>query len=222
MAVTPTVKRMVLPTGLAVRRLPFGIGRGLRMGVDFHRGDTRAYLGLYEVELNRHLRRIARPGYRSFDIGGHQGYDALVLAKLTGAPVVSVECDPAYCAEIRGNIAVNRGLPRIDIEQAFVAAEDDGGARVTIDSLAGRYFVPDLLKLDIEGAEVDALRGATEVLARRRPAILLEVHGKDLEWECLAVLRAAGYDPPTVVDRRRWLPELRPLAHNRWLIFQGR
>ena len=215
-----TIKRAVLPTGRSVRRLPVGIGRGLRMGVDFHRGETRLYLGLYEAELNRHLRAIARPGYKSFDIGGQYGYDALVLAKLTGGPVLSVELDPALALEIAENAAANPGLPTITIETAFVGATD-GDGQIKIDTLAERHFMPDLLKLDIEGGEVDALRGADRVLTERRPAIQLEVHGREIEWECLAILRDAGYDPPTVVDRRRWLPEHRPIEHNRWLIFAG-
>jgi len=203
-----------------MRRLPVGLGRGLRMGIDFQRGETRLYLGLYEVELNRHLRSIAKLGYRSFDIGGQYGYDALVLAKLTGREVVSVEADPNLAEEIRENAAANPTLSRIDVEVGFVAADDQRN-HVRIDTLADRHFVPDLIKLDIEGGEVEALRGASHVLADRKPAIQLEVHGKEVEWECLSLLRDAGYDPPTVVDRRRWLPEHRPIDHNRWLIFPG-
>lgn len=220
MSAKQRVKNLLLPKGRKIRRLPAGLGRGLRMGVDFHRGETRLFLGLYEAELNRHLRAIARPGYRSFDIGGQYGYDALILAKLTGAAVCSVEVDPLLAAEIRENAAANPRLPSIVVETAFVGASV-GDGHVTIDALAERHFVPDLLKLDIEGGEVDALRGATRVLGERRPAILLEVHGREIEWECLEILRAAGYPPPTVVDRRRWLPEHRPLEHNRWLILPG-
>jgi hypothetical protein len=190
------------------------------MGVDFHRGETRLFLGLYEIELNRHLRAIAKSGYRSFDIGGQYGYDALVLAKLTGAEVLSVECDPALTDEITENARANPGLPTISVTKAFVSDTDEGD-HVTIDALARERFVPDLMKLDIEGGEVAALRGATWVLETRHPAIMLEVHGKDIEWDCLSILRDAGYDPPTVVDRRRWLPEHRPIEHNRWLIFPG-
>jgi hypothetical protein len=213
------LKSAVLPRGRATRRLPTGIGRGLRLGIDFHEGQTGLYLGLYEIELNRHLKSIARPGYRSFDVGGQVGYDALVLAKLTGAAVVSVECDPDLVEEIERNATANPGLD-VTAVRGFVADTGDDG-RVTIDGLADRFFVPDLIKLDIEGGEVDALRGADRVLTERRPAILLEVHAADLEWESLERLRAAGYGPPTVVDRRRWLPDRRPLPHNRWLVFAG-
>lgn len=36
---------------------------------------------------------------------------------------------------------------------------------------------PDLIKMDVEGAEVDVLAGATDVLARVRPLLLIELHG---------------------------------------------
>src|SRR5215213_3639901 len=146
------LKSAVLPRGRATRRLPAGIGRGLRLGIDFHDGQTGLYVGLYEIELNRHLRSIARPGYRSFDIGGQVGYDALVLAKLTGAPVVSVECEADLVREIERNAAANPGLD-ITTVHGFVA-DAPGGGRVTIDALADEHFVPDLLKIDIEGGEV--------------------------------------------------------------------
>lgn len=214
------IKKALLPRGKALRTLPTGIGRGLKLGVDFYRGQTFLYLGLYEVELNRHLKAIAKPGYRSFDVGGQYGYDALLLAKLTGGAVVCIEAEPSLASEIADNVAANPGLAEINVVTGFVSDSDDE-PNVTIDTLADRYFTPDLLKIDIEGGEVAALRGATKVLSERRPAILLEVHGREIEWECLAILRAAGYSPPTVVDRRRWLVEARPLEHNRWLIFSG-
>jgi hypothetical protein len=213
-----SVKSKLLPHGRRMRRLPAGIGRGLRMGIDFQRGETQMYLGLYEVQLNRQLREIAAPGFASFDLGGHFGYDALILAKITGNKVLTVESELGWIEEMRTNIAENPDLPPILIEHAMVG-DHDGDGMVTIDTLAARYFTPDLLKVDIEGAEADALRGARSVLRTRRPAILLEVHAKDVEWECLEILRDAGYDPPAVVERRTWLPERRPLEHNRWLVF---
>ncbi len=135
-----------------------------------------------------------------------------------------VEADPNLAEEIRENAATNPTLPRIEDVAPLVVRchEPDLHFNAEIvscwDTLANRHFVPDIIKLDIEGGEVEALRGASQVLAQRRPAIQLEVHGKEVEWECLSLLRDAGYDPPTVVDRRRWLPEHRPIDHNRWLI----
>lgn len=217
-ALKEAVKRR-LPEGRKVRVLRFGIGRGLRLGLDLHDGDIGTYLGLYEVELSRHLRALAFRGAKCFDLGGNLGYDALVLAKLTGGPVVSVERDARLAAELRANADRNPSVGPVVVVTAEVSSTTSATS-ITIDELAAQHFVPDLIKIDIEGGELEALRGAQRTLMAK-PSILLEVHGEQLEWDCLELLRAAGYAPPVVVDRRRWLPEHRPLAHNRWLVLRG-
>jgi FkbM family methyltransferase len=50
---------------------------------------------------------------------------------------------------------------------------------------------PDVIKLDVEGAEVAVLRGAAHVLAAHRPAIVCELHGTNAEVADL--LEDAGY-----------------------------
>jgi FkbM family methyltransferase len=67
----------------------------------------------------------------------------------------------------------------------------------TLDRWAGAMTV-DLIKMDIEGAELEALAGAREVLARDRPDVLVQAyHPRDgartLE-RCAAVLAELGYD----------------------------
>ncbi|HET7489601.1 MAG TPA: FkbM family methyltransferase [Acidimicrobiales bacterium] len=205
----------LLPAGERARPIRFGIARGARMSIDFHRGQTRLYLGLYECELNRTIRRLAPHGTPSFDLGGEYGYDALALARLTGAPVVSVECVPELCETIRSNAALNPRLaPLITVRQAFIGA---GAGQLSLDELTQSTFVPGFVKMDIEGGEVEALEGATDLLRAGRPSLLVEVHGKAAEVACLAILRAASYDVKTV-DTRSWLPDHRPIDHNRWLV----
>lgn len=52
---------------------------------------------------------------------------------------------------------------------------------------------PALVKIDVEGAEADVLRGAIATLQRHRPVLLLEVHHVRAMHEVDDVLRAAGY-----------------------------
>lgn len=212
------VKRC-LPDGKQVRTIRFGIARGIRLGLDLRGGDLQMFLGLYEVELSRHLRALAFPGAKAFDVGGSIGYDALVLARLTKGPVVSVECDPRLAGELAANAARNPTLGPVVVETVAVSSTTTS-TTITLDDLMARHFVPDLVKMDIEGAETEALRGATQLLARH-PGIVLEVHGERTEGDCIELLDAAGYAAPIVVDPRRWLPEHRPLPHNRWLILHG-
>ena len=48
----------------------------------------------------------------------------------------------------------------------------------TLDSfLARENITPDVIKIDVEGAELDVLRGATETLRKMRPKVLVEIHG---------------------------------------------
>ncbi len=103
------VKRVVLPSP-GPRRLPVGIARGVRMRIDFAT-QTRTYLGLYEIELNRHLRRALRGGMTAFDVGAQHGYDSLVIAKHTRSPVAAFECEPARVAELQGQ---HRAEPNSD------------------------------------------------------------------------------------------------------------
>jgi FkbM family methyltransferase len=49
---------------------------------------------------------------------------------------------------------------------------------VTLDWLAARFPAPDVLKIDVEGAELAVLSGATEVLARS-PALICEVSAQN-------------------------------------------
>ncbi len=67
-------------------------------------------------------------------------------------------------------------------------------AVVAIDELvaAGAIPPPDVLKLDTEGAELQALQGMRATLARHRPAIVCELH--DTNAEFCALMDELGYD----------------------------
>lgn len=63
----------------------------------------------------------------------------------------------------------------------------------TIDGVVERYgAAPDVIKMDIEGGEIDALAGATETLNRQRPVVLSELAG-DRGSDVVAFLDRLGY-----------------------------
>jgi hypothetical protein len=207
----------------AVRRIPVGLGRGLRLEID-PASTLHVPLGTAEVEIARHLRRLARPGVRSFDVGSNNAYYALVLARLTGSEVAAIEFTADGLARIRRNLERNPGPARqVRVVEAYVSSvvSAQHGSQ-TLDVLAGwdDLFVPGLLKIDVEGAEVDVLRGAEGLLARHRPHVILETHSAELERGCAELLAGFGYRP-VVVSQRRVLREGRSAPHNRWLVAEG-
>jgi len=194
------------------------------MEIDFDR-DARFWLGVYEVELARHVRRLCAPGTASFDLGSESGYYALVFARRSGARALAVEADSTTCERLRRNVEANPSLSqRIDVLEARVGRLTDAATgAISLDDLAYREegFVPDLVKLDVEGNEVAALRGAERLLAERKPHIIIETHSENLDAGCRWLLEDHGYTTQPV-EPRSWLPEVRTLGFNRWLVARGR
>jgi hypothetical protein len=57
---------------------------------------------------------------------------------------------------------------------------------------------PEVLKLDIEGAESDALIGASGVLRETRPTVFLATYGSEVHDSCLSILRRSGFTIRTI------------------------
>jgi len=66
----------------------------------------------------------------------------------------------------------------------------------TLDSLMaeGKYPHPQIIKLDVEGAEVDVLLGAAETLKIDQPLLFIEAHSDTLREECCDILKRFGYE----------------------------
>ena len=188
------------------------------MHIDF-RCDTAFFFGLYESELNHHYRRLVHGADTCFDVGVHRGWDSLLLSKLNcGASVLAFETNPENVAIAERNAALN-GVP-VRVVNAFVNGQGGSGA-VTLDAAAREYFVPDFIKMDIEGGEAEALDGARTILASRKPSLIVEVHGREVEDRCLCLLEEFGYEPLIVDQKLGRIRERRGIEHNRWLVAAG-
>lgn len=214
----PSLRRPVVGVGLGVRmRADLGTALGLslyRYGVEAER----------DVAL---CCRVLRPGDTFVDGGANVGMFSIPAAARVGREgrVLAFEPVPGTAARLRENAALN-GFSWVEVrEEAIAAAAGErefvmlggdaaglssftpkhrGGGdvrrvrTVTLDEVVGEGPVR-LVKLDLEGAEVEALRGAASVLARQRPDLVLEVVPEQLERagssaaELFALLRAGGY-----------------------------
>jgi hypothetical protein len=182
------------------------------------------YFGLYEYELAPYVREFCGRGLRCFDIGGFDGYYALVFARLTRSDVIVFDSDQKACERIKRNCDRNPELSSlVQIRNAYVAFESNLRENcVALDDCLrkGEFFAPDVIKLDVDGAELSVLTGAKRLLAKRRPHMIVETHSPDLERASAQMLCELGYRP-RIVTPRRWLAQDRPLAHNRWLVARG-
>ena len=67
---------------------------------------------------------------------------------------------------------------------------------------AGTVPAPDVIKMDIEGEEYNALMGLRHTLKNHPPIILLATHSERLKEQCLALLREYRYHFTQVGDPR--------------------
>jgi FkbM family methyltransferase len=191
--------------------------------------------GDLEPDVVDAILRHAAPGSTFFDVGANAGYMTLVGAKAVGptGKVVAFEPMPNTARELAAQARLN-GLANVTVVRAAVCDREGdltfvsgpssdmagmaevgntGGESVTvpgttIDAAAERYGPPAMIKIDIEGAELLALRGARKTLERHRPILLTELHTAELAIQCLALLDELKYrhhdTAGTPIDRTVW------------------
>jgi FkbM family methyltransferase len=74
---------------------------------------------------------------------------------------------------------------------------------VTLDTFAENHRLPTVIKIDVEGAEVEVLTGAQQLVSQTRPILIVEVHHQQAATALEEQLRQKDY----VVDWRAAHPE---------------
>jgi FkbM family methyltransferase len=199
--------------------------------------DRYAYFGIAGGGNYSLMTELLRPGDVVLDGGANVGQFAATCAAL-GARVHAIEANPHLCerlrrtatdasisvhnvalwrepAELDFNIATVTGWSSLVENPTFQAASKIRVRAVTLDDFVREQGIERVrvLKLDLEGAETDALIGARGLLDRHAVDYVLvesDVHRLNafghtgLELDSL--LSRAGYAAERVIDSERVLP----------------
>jgi FkbM family methyltransferase len=192
------------------------IFRGPARGMKWISGSAvhGCWLGTYELAKQKLLEHIVKPGMTVYDIGAQAGFYTLLCSRLVGdtGRVIAFEPSIGEARYLLKHVRINQ-LANVSIVQAAVGAsmslcgfssdraicqnrltaEDDRLLVPVISLDSVRLPPPDLIKMDIEGGESDALRGARELLAKHKPIVLLALHGPEHVTFCPEFLRSCGY-----------------------------
>lgn len=182
------------------------VGQSLQLYGEFSPGEMDLYRFLLE------------PGDVVLEGGANLGALTIPIAQRVGdnGLVIAYEPQRLTFQALCGNLALNNLVHVVAFNHALgaepgtthcpaanITAQDNVGGIsmdptkpanttvVTIDSMELPRL--DLLKLDIEGGELDALKGAVKTLARCRPYIVVETDHMDSGPPLLDFLRAQGY-----------------------------
>lgn len=211
-------KLIRLPLRLIPRQTVVPILQGPLRGMKWIVGSgVHGYwLGSYEYDKQKAFLEAIKPDQVVFDIGANVGFYTLLAAKAVGPQgrVVAFEPLPKNLHYLRQHVLLNR-LDNVVIIEPIAVADQPGRARFslsrhaamnrlteegelevivsTLDTEATKLgLVPNVLKVDVEGAELKLLQGAAKTLMHH-PTILLATHGDALRLGCIEYLESLNY-----------------------------
>ncbi len=158
--------------------------------------------GVHEPQQERiyaEILKVLPPESTMLELGANWGFYSLWFA----SAVPKYRCfliEPSSASLHSGMINFRRAGRDADFLQAYIGAadgfSDDQLPIVTVDSYSRTRDIDrwSVLHADIDGAEVEMLRGAYDLLDEQRiDHLLISTHGNIFHCACLDLLQAHGY-----------------------------
>jgi FkbM family methyltransferase len=203
----------LIPKGTVIRIIGGPI-KGWRWIKGSH--NDSVWMGVYERSQSKNFFNLAGGCDVFFDLGAHAGYYSLLYkAANPNGKVFSFEPFEANYNFFERHMKLNgvknvvvfnkavsnvQGVLRFLETKSSVAGKLAETGNISVDVIklsewisTGRLPTPNLLKIDIEGAESKVLKDLYQVLAASHPTIFLSTHGQNVHEECLQLLRELNY-----------------------------
>lgn len=213
------LKHLFLPRGRNPREIKTGLFKGLKFDLDFQ-CDSQLYFGFFEREISGWVKKLSNNINTAIDIGVAYGEYTLFFLRNTKTKKIFA-FDPSE--ETRSFLIRNLKLNGYDNDPRFILISKFLGCdnnTTRLDSIVSEIIEPCLIKMDVDGAELDILKGSQKILSLLKCSWVIETHSKELENDCIKLLNEANYKTMTI--RNAWwriiIPEQRPIKHNRWLV----
>jgi FkbM family methyltransferase len=184
-------------------------------------GGGSVYFDLVEPEQTEIFAKNLDSGDVFFDVGANVGYYTVLGSRLVGerGQVISFEPLVRNLSHLYRHVTINKLqnvsiIPSACSDKISLASFSSGQntamghlkddktlskdltlvSTVTLDAVSDKLaIIPNVVKVDVEGAELSVLHGASEKILPLKPKIFLSLHSEALRTDCLQYLKGFGY-----------------------------
>ncbi len=199
------------------------INRGLLDGCSVYLSEQDRFsvrTGTFDREIHDKFSEFSQNTEVFLDIGAAEGFYSVYMLKNTEAKVYSFESAPNQSNHLLRNLEENtRNGHRLQFGTEELGSSCDHN-RTTIDTIAAHESGSIFMKIDSNGTEVAALRGAERILNRDNTKLIVKVTSKSSEQECLWILDEYGFDI-SIIGPAWWRAIVRDRSSedpHRWII----